>query len=150
VVKGYVQRAGIDFDEVFAPVARLESVWMMVALAAHEGWEVHHMDVKSAFLNGMIKEEVYVQQPPGFSTTGSENKVLRLHKALYDLRQAPRAWDAKFNFTMGSLGFQRSSSEHGMYTRSRRGGRLIVDVYVDNLIITGTSKEIIDAFKLEM
>jgi hypothetical protein len=61
VAKGYVQRAGIDFDEVFAPVARLESVRMMVALAAHEGWEVHHMDVKSAFLNGVIEEEVYVQ-----------------------------------------------------------------------------------------
>jgi hypothetical protein len=66
VAKGYVQRAGIDFDEVFAPVARLESVRMMVALAAHEGWEVHHMDVKSAFLNDVIEEEVYVQQPPGF------------------------------------------------------------------------------------
>jgi hypothetical protein len=125
-------------------------VRMMVALAAHEGWEVHHMDVKSAFLNGVIEEEVYVQQPPGFSTTGSENKVLRLHKALYGLRQAPRAWNAKFDSTMGSLGFQRSSSEHGVYTRSRRGGRLIVGVYVDDLIITGTSKEIIDAFKLEM
>jgi hypothetical protein len=62
-----VQRAGIDFDEVFAPVARLESVRMMVALAAHEGWEVHHMDVKSTFLNGVIEEEVYVQQSPGFS-----------------------------------------------------------------------------------
>jgi hypothetical protein len=65
VAKGYVQCAGIDFDEVFAPVARLESVRMMVALAAHEGWEVHHMDVNSAFLNGVIEEEVYVQQPPG-------------------------------------------------------------------------------------
>jgi hypothetical protein len=86
VAKGYVQRAGIDFDDVFAPVVRLESVRMMVALAAHEGWEVHHMDVKSAFLNGVIEEEVYIQQPPGFSTTGSENKVLRLHKALYGLR----------------------------------------------------------------
>jgi hypothetical protein len=64
---------------------------MMVALVAHEGWEVHHMDVKNAFLNDVIKEEVYVQQPPGFSTTSSENKVLHLHQALYGLRQAPRA-----------------------------------------------------------
>jgi hypothetical protein len=150
VVKGYVQSTGINFDEVFALVAHLQSVRMMVVLAAHEGWEVHHMDVKSAFLNGVIKEEVYVQQPPGFSTTDSENKVLRLHKALYGLRQAPRAWNAKFDSTMGSLGFQRSSSEHGVYTRSKRGGRLIVSVYVDDLIITDTSKEIIDAFKLEM
>jgi 6-phosphofructokinase len=91
VVKGYVQRAGIDFDEVFALVAWLESVRMLVALAAHERWEVHHMDVKSAFLNGMIKEEVYVQQSLGFIITSSEHKVLRLRKVLYGLRQAPRA-----------------------------------------------------------
>ena len=91
VAKGYVQQAGIDFDEVFAPVARLESVRTMLALAAHQRWEVHHMDVKSAFLNGDLKEEVYIAQPPGFVIFGSENKVLRLRKALYGLRQAPRA-----------------------------------------------------------
>jgi hypothetical protein len=91
VVKGYVQRAGIDFDEVFALVAWLESVRMLVALAAHERWEVHHMDVKSAFLNGMIKEEVYVQQSLGFIIASSEHKVLRLCKVLYGLRQVPRA-----------------------------------------------------------
>jgi hypothetical protein len=116
VVKGYVQRAGIDFDEVFAPVARLESVRMMVALATHEGREVHHMDVKSAFLNGVLKEEVYVQQLPTFVVPGSEGMVLHLHKALYGLWQAPRAWNAKLDDTLASLGFQRSSSEHGVYT----------------------------------
>jgi hypothetical protein len=86
VAKGYVHHAGIDFDKVFAPVARLESVHMMLALAAHERWEVHHMDMKSAFLNGALKEEVYVQQPLGFVITGAEQRVLRLHKALYELR----------------------------------------------------------------
>lgn len=83
VAKGYAQRAGVGFDEVFAPVVRLEFVRMMVAMAAHLGWEVHHMDVKSTFLNGELTEEVYVQQPPGFIIAGSEQKVLRLHKALY-------------------------------------------------------------------
>jgi hypothetical protein len=114
MAKGYVQRVGID--EVFAPVARLELVRMMVVLAVHEGWEVHQMDIKSAFLNGIIKEEVYVQQPPDFIIPGSKRKVLRLRKALYGLRQAPRAWNAKLDATMGSLGFQRSSSDHGVYT----------------------------------
>jgi hypothetical protein len=113
VAKGYVQRAGIDYDEVFAPVARLESVHLMLAVAAHQGWEVHHMDVKSAFLNGELKEEVYVAQPPGYVVKGAEHKVLRLRKALYGLKQAPRAWNAKFDATMLALGFQRSSSEHG-------------------------------------
>jgi hypothetical protein len=114
MAKGYVQH--VDIDEVFAPVARLELVRMMVVLAVHEGWEVHQMDVKSAFLNGIIKEEVYVQQPPFFIIPGSKRKVLRLRKALYGLRQAPRAWNAKLDATMGSLGFQRSSSDHGVYT----------------------------------
>ena len=82
VVKGYAQRQGIDYDEVFAPVARLDTVRLLIALAAHEGWEVHHMDVKSAFLNGDLNEEVYVEQPPGFVKKGNEHKVLRLKKAL--------------------------------------------------------------------
>jgi hypothetical protein len=91
VAKSYVQHAGIDFDEVFAPVARLESVRMLVALVAHERWQVHHMDVKSAFLNDMIKEEVYLQQALDFIIIGQEEKVLRLHKVLYGLCQASRA-----------------------------------------------------------
>ncbi|KAF0889131.1 hypothetical protein E2562_022144, partial [Oryza meyeriana var. granulata] len=89
VAKGYVQQPGVDFDEVFAPVARIESVRLLLALAAQEGWPVHHMDVKSAFLNGELIEEVYVRQPPGFTVAGHEDKVLRLDKALYGLRQAP-------------------------------------------------------------
>jgi transposase InsO family protein len=97
VAKGYVQQPGVDFEEVFAPVARIESVRLLLALAAQEGWPVHHMDVKSAFLNGDLKEEVYVRQPAGFVIAGKEDKVLRLSKALYGLRQAPRAWNTKLN-----------------------------------------------------
>ena len=90
VAKGYVQRPGIDFEEVFAPVAPLESVRLLLAVAAHESWEVHHMDVKSAFLNGDLQEEVYVSQPAGFIIQGAEHKVLKLKKVLYGLRQAPQ------------------------------------------------------------
>jgi hypothetical protein len=148
VAKGYVQRPGIDFTEVFALVARLESVRVLLAVAAHEGWEVHHMDVKSAFLNGDLQEEVYVAQPAGFVVQGAENKVLKLKKALYGLRQAPRAWNAKLDNTMLSLGFQKSEAEHGVYTRGTGEARLIVGVYVDDLIITGCSG--INKFKAEM
>ena len=80
VAKGYVQRAGVDFEEVFAPVARLDSVRLLLAIAAQEKWEVHHLDVKSAFLNGDLEEEVYVEQPPGFIKLGEEGRVLRLRK----------------------------------------------------------------------
>jgi hypothetical protein len=91
VVKGYSQQQGVDYEEVFAPVARLEAVRLLLALVANQGWEVHHMDVKSAFLNGNLMEEVYVSQPLGFVMTGREDKVLKLRKALYGLHQAPRA-----------------------------------------------------------
>lgn len=82
VAKGYVQRQGIDFEEVFAPVARLETIWLIIALTAQEGWKVHHMDVKSALLNGDLNEEVYVAQPPGYIEKYCEDKVLKLKKAL--------------------------------------------------------------------
>ena len=80
VAKGYAQKYGVDYEEVFAPVARLETVRLMLALAANGKWEVHHMDVKSAFLNGELQEEVYVQQPPGFQSSKHPGKVLKLKK----------------------------------------------------------------------
>ncbi|KAF0905494.1 hypothetical protein E2562_004459 [Oryza meyeriana var. granulata] len=112
VAKGYVQQPGVDFDEVFAPVARIESVRLLLALAAQEGWSVHHMDVKSAFLNGELIEEVYVRQPPGFTVAGHEDKVLRLDKALYGLRQAPRAWNAKLDETLLDEAFSLQPTVH--------------------------------------
>ncbi|KAG8064903.1 hypothetical protein GUJ93_ZPchr0004g39485 [Zizania palustris] len=150
VAKGYVQREGVDFDEVFAPVARMESIRMLFAVAAQEGWLVHHMDVKSAFLNGELKEEVYVQQPPGFIAAGHEGKVLKLKKALYGLRQAPRAWNSKLDSSLRSLGFTRCASEHEMYTKGTAATRVVVGVYVDDLIITGVSPADVDDFKSEM
>uniref|UniRef100_A0ACD5WYF1 Uncharacterized protein n=1 Tax=Avena sativa TaxID=4498 RepID=A0ACD5WYF1_AVESA len=150
VAKGYVQRQGIDFEEVFAPVARMETVRLLLALAAHSRWEVHHMDVKSAFLNGDLIEEVYVQQPPGFVDSGNEDKVLKLKKALYGLRQAPRAWNAKLDASLASLGFERCPLEHALYRRGDSDRFLLIGVYVDDLVITGTHCEDIKAFKAQM
>jgi hypothetical protein len=92
VAKGYAQVAGLDFEETFAPVARLESIRILLAYAAHHSFRLFQMDVKSAFLNGPIKEEVYVEQPPGFEDERYPNHVCKLSKALYGLKQAPRAW----------------------------------------------------------
>jgi hypothetical protein len=91
VAKGYSQVEGLDFDQTFAPVARLESIRILVAHATHHNFKLYQMDIKSAFLNGPIKEEVYVEQPPGFEEEAYPNHVYKLHKALYGLKQAPRA-----------------------------------------------------------
>lgn len=150
VAKGYVQRRGIDYNEVFAPVARLETIRLLLAMAAKEGWVVHHLDVKSAFLNGDLLEEVYVMQPEGFEKKGEENKVYRLIKALYGLRQAPRAWNAKLDKCLKELGFEKCQHEQAVYTKCRNGSVLIVGVYVDDLLVVGSCKEEIKVFKEQM
>lgn len=91
VAKGYVQKHGVDFDEVFAPVARIETIRLLINLSASNGRVIHHLNVKTSFLHGELKETLYVSQPEGFEVKGSESKVYRLNKALYGLRQAPQA-----------------------------------------------------------
>ncbi|GJS40666.1 retrovirus-related pol polyprotein from transposon TNT 1-94 [Tanacetum coccineum] len=97
VAKGYRQKVGIDYDEIFAPVARMETIILLVSLAAQNSWKIYQMDVKSAFLNGVLDEVVYIEQPPGYAKVGEENKVLKLKKALYGLKQAPRAWNTRID-----------------------------------------------------
>jgi hypothetical protein len=92
VAKGYSQVEDLDFDETYAPVARLESIHILLAYATYHGFKLYQMDVKSAFLNGPIKEEVYVEQPPGFEDSEYPSHVYKLSKALFGLKQAPRAW----------------------------------------------------------
>ena len=91
VAKGYKQKVGIDYEEVFAPVARIETVRLVISLATQNKWKIFQLDVKSAFLNGYLNEEVYIDQPKGYVRSGQEDKVLKLKKALYGLKQAPRA-----------------------------------------------------------
>lgn len=147
VAKGYVQRKGIDYDEVFAPVARLETIRLLLALSAKEEWEVHHLDVKSAFLNGELLEEVYVTQPEGFVKKGQEQKVYKLSKALYGLRQAPRAWNARLDKCLKDLGFKKCLHEQAVYTKCRNGSVPIVGMYVDDLLVAGSSELEIKLFK---
>jgi hypothetical protein len=150
MVKGYAQRHGIDYNKVFVPVARLDLVRLLIALTTHEGWEVHHMDVKSAFFNGDLQEEVYVEQTASFIVTGKEHKVLKLKKALYGLHQVPRAWNMKLDDTLLSLGFWRTPLKHTIYVRQNGNVQLVVGVYVNDLIITGSDRDNIRSFKEEM
>ena len=92
VARGFFQVEGVDYEETFAPVARYTSIRSIISIAAEMGWKIHQMDVKTAFLNGFIQEEVYIEQPQGFEVHGKESHVCRLKKALYGLKQAPRAW----------------------------------------------------------
>nr|GFA57630.1 ribonuclease H-like domain, reverse transcriptase, RNA-dependent DNA polymerase [Tanacetum cinerariifolium] len=117
---------------------------------ANNKWEVHHLDVKSAFLHGDLKEEVYVTQPEGFTKKRDDGKVYRLIKALYDLRQAPRAWNIKLDNTLKSLDFKKCALEQAIYTKASKDSLLLVGFYVDDLIITETPKKEIDKFKAQM
>ncbi|RZC09022.1 Retrovirus-related Pol polyprotein from transposon RE1 [Glycine soja] len=111
VAKGYSQQPRIDYNETFALVARLDTIRALIALASHKGWSIHLLDVKSAFLNGVLEEEIYVEQPQGFVSEGKESKVLRLRKALYGLKQAPRAWYSRIDQYFMDRGFRRSKKE---------------------------------------
>jgi hypothetical protein len=128
----------------------MESVQLLLALSTQEGWHIHHMDVKLTFLNGDLKEEVYVHQPPGFAILGKEGKVLRLRKPLYGLRQAPRAWNAKLDSTLKGMGFTPNLHEATIYRRGNGGSALLVGVYVDDLVITDAKDAEVTAFKEEM
>lgn len=150
VAKGYAQRYGVDYTKVFAPVARLDTIRVILAVAAQCGWEVFQRDVKSAFLHGELKEEVFVQQHEGFIKKGEEGKVYKLKKVLYGLKQAPRAWYSKIEAYFMREGFEKCSSEHTMFTKSKGGKILIVSLYVDDLIFTGSDMSMCDEFKSSM
>ena len=150
VAKGYIQRHGIDYEEVFAPVARIETIRFILALAASNGWQVHHLDVKTAFLHGDLKEVVYVSQPEGYVVKGKEDKVYKLNKTLYGLKQAPRAWNEKLNQVLEQIGFIKCSKEPALYRNQDKTQLMLVAVYVDDLLVTGTSMEAIQDFKKRM
>jgi len=148
VAKGYVQQYGVDYTEVFAPVARLDTIRLILAIAAQYSWNVFQLDVKSAFLHSELKEEIYVQQPNGFVKKGEEEKVYKLKKALYGLKQAPRAWYNKIEAYFVRNGFDRCLCEHTLFTKSKEGGKiLIVSLYVDDLIYTGNDGSMCEEFK---
>ena len=151
VAKGFLQWQGVDFSEVFAPVARTETIRVVVAVACERNWPLFQLDVKSAFLHGPLEEEVYVQQPPGFVVKGKENQVYKLQKALYGLRQAPRAWNKRIDSFLLDLGFIKCIVEHGVYVKENTEGDLIIIcLYVDDLIVTGSNIKDIQQFKKTM
>ncbi|KAI5317804.1 hypothetical protein L3X38_037511 [Prunus dulcis] len=151
VAKGYAQKPGIDYNETFALVARLDTIRTLIALAAQKGWKLFQLDVKSAFLNGVLEEEVYTEQPEGFEVKTASHKVYKLKKALYGLKQAPRAWYSEIDTYLTSCNFKRSTSEATLYTRTDEEGKLIiVSIYVDDIVYNGNSNALLSEFKRDM
>ncbi|GJZ58715.1 retrovirus-related pol polyprotein from transposon TNT 1-94 [Tanacetum coccineum] len=139
VEKAYRQEEGIDFEESFALVARLEAVRMFIAYDAHKNITIFQMDVKTAFLNGPLKEEVYVSQPEGFIDPEFPDHIYRLKKALYGLKQAPRAWYDKLSSFLIENGFTKGIVDPTLFTRCHGEDILLVQVYVDDIIFGSTN-----------
>ncbi|KAJ0720223.1 putative RNA-directed DNA polymerase [Helianthus annuus] len=150
VVQGFSQQEGIDFTEVYAPVARLEAIRIFLAFASWKNFKVYQLDVKSAFLYGKVKEEVYVGQPPGFTDPIHKNKVYLLDKALYGLHQAPRAWYETLSQHLLANQFIRGKVDATLFTKVVDGHLLIVQIYVDDIIFGSTNEKLCKDFEQVM
>lgn len=136
VARGFSQKEGIDYDETFAPIARYTSIRTIISLATILGWKLHQMDVKTAFLNGQVEEEVYIEQPDGFVVQRKESHVCKLRKTLYGLKQAPGAWYAKIDSYLQNLGFSKSVADPNLYFKVEGNHPLFLVLYVDDLFLT--------------
>ncbi|KAL0313167.1 UNVERIFIED_CONTAM: Retrovirus-related Pol polyprotein from transposon TNT 1-94 [Sesamum radiatum] len=143
VAKGFKQKEGLDFFDTYSPVTRITSIRVLIAIAALYDLEIHQMDVKTAFLNGELDEEIYMEQPEGFVVPGQEKKVCRLVKSLYGLKQAPKQWHEKFDRTMLSNGFKINECDKCVYVKSSHNSFIIVCLYVDDMLIMGSNRDVI-------
>nr|GEZ61290.1 hypothetical protein [Tanacetum cinerariifolium] len=150
VAQGHIQEEGIDYDEVFAPVARIEAIKLFLAYASFMGFTVYQIDVKSAFLYGTIDEEVYVMQPPGFQDPEFPTKVYKVKKTMYGLQQAPRAWYGTLSKYLLTNGFQRGIIDHTLFIRRQRGDFILVQVYVDDIIFGSSNPQLCREFEAFM
>jgi hypothetical protein len=146
VAKGYSQVEGSDFEETFTRVARLESIRILFAYATHHDFKLCQIDVKSAFLNGSIKEDVYIEEPPGFEDEEYPNHVYKLHKALYGFKQAPRAWYECLRDFLTQNDFKIGKADSILFTRKVDKDLFICQIYVDDRILGFTNQSFCDAF----
>jgi hypothetical protein len=135
VARGFTQAEGIDYHETFSPVVKMTSIRVLLAITAIRDLELHQMDVKTAFLNGSIEEEIYMTQPEGFIQPGKEHLVCKLNRALYGLKQAPRAWYQRIDSFLISVGFTRVDADYGMYVQWSGSTVCLIGLYVDDLLL---------------
>ncbi|GJU32323.1 retrovirus-related pol polyprotein from transposon TNT 1-94 [Tanacetum coccineum] len=147
VAQGYSQEEGIDYNETFVPVARMESIRIFLAFATYMNFKVYQMDVKSAFLNGKLKEEVYVKQPPGFESSEFPDYVCKLNKVLYGMKQAPKAWYETLSTFLIQNKFTKGRIDNTLFIYKSKGDVLLVQVYVDDIIFGLTSYKLCKQFE---
>ena len=135
VARGFQQEQGHDYEETFAPVAHMTTIQTLLAVASVRQWSISQLDVKNAFLNGELREEVYMQPPPGYFVP--DGMVCRLRRSLYDLKQAPRAWFECFSSVVIDAGFKPSDHDPALFVHTSPCGRTLLLLYVDDMIITG-------------
>jgi hypothetical protein len=136
----------LDFDETFAPMSRLKLIRILLAYATHHDFKLYQMDIKSSFLNGPIKEEVYVEQPPGFEDEECPNHVYKLHKALYVLKQAPRAWYGCLRGFLIENGFRIGKADSTLFSRKMGKDLFVCKIYVDDIIFASTNASFYEEF----
>jgi hypothetical protein len=148
VARGFQQEHGRDYDETFAPVAHMPTVRTLLAVASVRGWSISQLDVKNAFLNGELHEEVYMKPPPGYYVP--EGMVCRLRRSLYGLKQAPRAWFQRFASVVTAADFSASAHDPALFVHTSSRGRTLLLLYVDDMIITGDDHEYIAFVKARL
>ena len=143
MAKGYTQKKGIDYFDTYSPVTRLTTIRILIAMALIHKLIVHQMDVKTAFLNGDLDEEIYMDQPEGFVVQGQESKVCKLRKSLYGLKQAPKQWHEKIDNTLISNGFVVNESDRCVYNKFSGNSGVIICLYVDDMLILGSDMDVV-------
>lgn len=148
VAKGFTQSYGIDYQETFAPVAKLNTIRVLLSLAANFDWSLHQLDIKNAFLNGELEEEVYMEVPPGIESSHTKGKVCKLVKSLYGLKQSPRAWFGRFAKFVTKCGYKQCQSDHTLFVKLSTEKKIaVLIVYVDDIILTGDFEEELQVLK---
>lgn len=147
VARGFTQTYGIDYQETFAPVAKFNTIRVLLSIAANLDWPLHQMDVKNAFLNGDLEEEVYMEVPLGLRSSDNSDKVCRLYKSLYGLKQSPRAWFERFTQAIKNQGYKQCQADDTLFIKNRDGRKTILIVYVDDIVLTGDDVEEIEMLK---